>query len=124
MSERVERRLVELLNSPKFSPYGNAIPGLEELGVTSEKDDPKTVTLTIAAKDSSDEDRFTIARFPEVLQADVDIMKVLGRAGLRQGSVVGIQPKVGAIHVRVEGEAEGVDVDMEIADHIVVKRGA
>ena len=124
MSERVERRLVELLNSPKFSPYGNAIPGLEELGVTSEKDDPKTVTLTIAAKDSSDEDRFTIARFPEVLQADVDIMKVLGRAGLRQGSVVGIQPKVGAIHVRVEGEAEGVDVDLEIADHIVVKRGA
>ncbi|WP_129360796.1 MULTISPECIES: metal-dependent transcriptional regulator [Micrococcaceae] len=124
MSERVERRLVELLNSPKFSPYGNAIPGLEELGVTSERDDPKTVTLTIAAKDSSEEDRFTVARFPEVLQSDVEIMKVLGRAGLRQGAVISIQPKVGAIHVQVDGEEGGVDVDLEVADHIVVKRGA
>lgn len=124
MSERVERRLVELLNSPKYSPYGNAIPGLEELGITSERDDPKTVTLSIAAKDSSPEDRFTLARFPEVLQADIDVMKVLGRAGMERGSVISIEPKNGAIHVLVDGYDEGVDLDPEVADHIVVKRGA
>lgn len=38
MSERVERRLLELLKNPKFSPYGNAIPGLEELGAASEQE--------------------------------------------------------------------------------------
>ena len=32
ISEDVERRLVDLLNSPTESPYGNPIPGLEELG--------------------------------------------------------------------------------------------
>ena len=32
MSETVERRLVELLDHPTESPYGNPIPGLEELG--------------------------------------------------------------------------------------------
>lgn len=33
MSEDVERRLVEVLNNPTTSPYGNPIPGLAELGL-------------------------------------------------------------------------------------------
>jgi DtxR family Mn-dependent transcriptional regulator len=32
MSERVERKLLGLLDDPRESPYGNPIPGLEELG--------------------------------------------------------------------------------------------
>src|SRR4051812_18595952 len=32
MSEAVERRLLELLGHPTESPYGNPIPGLDELG--------------------------------------------------------------------------------------------
>src|SRR3546814_5736313 len=32
MSENVERRLLALLDHPTESPYGNPIPGLEELG--------------------------------------------------------------------------------------------
>src|SRR4051795_4493529 len=32
MSEAVERRLLEVLDHPTHSPYGNPIPGLEELG--------------------------------------------------------------------------------------------
>ena len=32
MSETVERRLVDLLDHPTESPYGNPIPGLDELG--------------------------------------------------------------------------------------------
>ena len=32
MSETVERRLLELLDHPTSSPYGNPIPGLDELG--------------------------------------------------------------------------------------------
>ena len=34
MSETVERRLLELLDHPTESPYGNPIPGLAELGET------------------------------------------------------------------------------------------
>ncbi len=36
MSEAVERRLLELLRHPTESPYGNPIPGLEELGGTGD----------------------------------------------------------------------------------------
>ena len=32
MSETVERRLLEVLGHPTVSPYGNPIPGLDELG--------------------------------------------------------------------------------------------
>jgi DtxR family Mn-dependent transcriptional regulator len=32
MSERVERRLLELLGHPHIDPYGNPIPGLDQLG--------------------------------------------------------------------------------------------
>src|SRR6187402_3198258 len=32
MSEQVERRLLEVLNHPTESPYGNPIPALEEIG--------------------------------------------------------------------------------------------
>ncbi len=32
MSEQVERRLLEILDHPTESPYGNPIPGLDELG--------------------------------------------------------------------------------------------
>ena len=49
---------------PKFSPYGNAIPGLEDLGHTSEKNDERTVPMSLAARDSSPEDRFTILVSP------------------------------------------------------------
>ena len=37
MSETVERRLVELLDHPTESPYGNPIPGLAELGETDRR---------------------------------------------------------------------------------------
>ena len=32
MSETVERRLLDVLGHPTVSPYGNPIPGLDELG--------------------------------------------------------------------------------------------
>ncbi|HAN86004.1 MAG TPA: dihydrofolate reductase, partial [Micrococcus luteus] len=38
MSEAVERRVLELLRHPTESPYGNPIPGLEELGEKAEAD--------------------------------------------------------------------------------------
>ena len=36
MSERVERKLLQILDHPTMSPYGNPIPGLDELGELGE----------------------------------------------------------------------------------------
>ena len=49
MSEDVERRLVQVLDNPTASPFGNPIPGLSELGVgasTRLSDDANLVRLT------------------------------------------------------------------------------
>src|SRR6478609_1087339 len=44
MSEQVERRILELLEHPSVSPYGNPIPGLDELGDRAQGDDGEALT--------------------------------------------------------------------------------
>ena len=44
MSETVERRLLELLDHPTESPYGNPIPGLAELGEQATASSSATVS--------------------------------------------------------------------------------
>lgn len=123
MSDRVERRLLELLNDPKFSPYGNAIPGLEELGSVSEENDGRTVTMSIAAKDSGEEDRFTVSRLPEFIQTDVNLLKRLGDAGIVYGATVSILGnRDGSVVVHADGEDEALTLNSEVAEAIVVKR--
>lgn len=47
MSEDVERRLVQVLDNPTTSPFGNPIPGLSDLGVgAAGYDDVSLVRLT------------------------------------------------------------------------------
>lgn len=123
MSERVERRLLELLKNPKFSPYGNAIPGLEELGATSEQNDGRTVSMAIAARDSREEDRFTVSRLPEFVQTDVDLLRSLGDAGIVYGATVSLlDAGAGSVRVQAEGEEEVLTLSPDVAESIVVKR--
>ncbi|MDY3049630.1 MAG: metal-dependent transcriptional regulator [Rothia sp. (in: high G+C Gram-positive bacteria)] len=123
MSERVERRLLELLKEPKFSPYGNAIPGLEELGAQSVENDGRTVTMSIAAKDSGEEDRFTVSRLPEFIQTDVELLRKLGEAGIVYGASVSILPAPGgSVRVQAQGQGEALTLNAEVAEAIVVKR--
>lgn len=110
MSERVERRLLEILNEPKFSPYGNAIPGLEELGAESEQNDARTVSMAVAAQDSGPEDRFTVTRFPESIQTDMELLKELGDAGIVYGATVSV---VSAADGEVRVEADGEDAPLD-----------
>ena len=80
MSDKVEKRILQMLNEPKFSPYGNAIPGLEELGIESEKNDERTVPMSLAARDSGPEDRFTISHADgedDTLSLDMDVANAI-----------------------------------------------
>lgn len=122
MSERVERRLLELLDSPKFSPYGNAIPGLEELGDVSEHNDTRTVSMAIAAKDSSEEDRFTVSRLPEFVQTDIDLLSKLSDAGIIYGAKVSIVAAGNGVKVQADGFDKDLTLNDEIAEAIIVKR--
>lgn len=123
MSERVEKRLLKLLKEPKYSPYGNAIPGLEEFGQVSEQDDQRTVSMMIAAKDSSPEDRFTVSRFPESIQTDASLLKLMSDAGIIAGATVSVvSAEDGAVLVNADGEETSLTLSAEVAEAIIVKR--
>ena len=88
MSEQVEQRLVDLLGHPQISPYGNPIPGLDELGVTA-----PPVTETHADLIDADEaarrgGRFEVRRIIEVVQNQPEVMQRLHRGGIVPGAVL------------------------------------
>jgi DtxR family Mn-dependent transcriptional regulator len=90
MSEQVERRLVELLEHPTESPYGNPIPGLSELGESGDEMDvlAGVEPLTTAVSGSVEPGRRIVRRIAEELQKDTQVMSVLRRVGALPGNDV------------------------------------
>jgi len=117
MSEEVERRLLELLHHPTTSPYGNPIPGLEELGEPlGIDDDEKLETLFEVAK--TDSRRVSVRRIGEPLQTDAALMARLRRAGVRPGESVAVRTSAGGL--LVGSLSEYIEVDSGTASHIFV----
>ena len=82
MSETVERRLIELLDHPTESPYGNPIPGLDELGETGRGEEfmrRRRARCREAA--GPGESRVHIRRISEEMQKDEVLMGALRRVG-------------------------------------------
>src|SRR5699024_3778246 len=82
MSEQVEQRLVSLLGYPTESPYGNPIPGLDELD--DDALDPPSFLDSVqplsSIIDGRDEPvRVEVRRLSEDIQKDTDIMSVMSR---------------------------------------------
>src|SRR4051795_7985575 len=73
MSEKVERRILALLDKPLVCPHGNPIPGLDQLGLPFATDQSgPLVSLTEAALESHGE--VEITRISEQLQPDSVLM--------------------------------------------------
>lgn len=107
MSEEVERRLLEVLNFPTESPYGNPIPGLEELGVAAAP--PFMSGVQALSEVLSDKLVATLRRLGEPLQFDTEVLRALAEAGIEPGSTVTfsrdedhvVLTKSSTVHVRV-----------------------
>lgn len=86
ISDRVEQRLVEILKAPEESPYGNPIPGLEELGLgPSHHAEAHPLPVLV---DGSDEMVVVLRRLSEEIQKDTETMAALEQAGLLPGARV------------------------------------
>src|SRR6478609_11458498 len=88
ISEDVERRLVVLLNAPTVSPYGNPIPGLDELGVGVTPPDFRDGNEQLNAVVREHEGtpiRVVVQRISEEIQKDVAMMSTLREAGIQPG---------------------------------------
>jgi DtxR family Mn-dependent transcriptional regulator len=120
MSEQVERRLVELLNHPSESPYGNPIPGLSELGESLKDTDflEGVVPMTKAVSGSIEPLRLVVRRISEPLQTDTEVMSVLRRVGVLPGNDVLVSQGHDGVIVARQGET--AEIDSESAAHIFV----
>jgi len=123
ISEDVERKLVELLNTPTMSPYGNPIPGLDELGVIGDLEPFRrgNEQLQNVVRDSQSVIRVVIERMSEELQKDVQMMGTLRLAGIRPGTEV--TAEAGGLGVRLTADGSpGCEIDNEASTHLFVSR--
>jgi DtxR family Mn-dependent transcriptional regulator len=123
MSEAVERRVLELLNHPTESPYGNPIPGLDELGETGQTGPflgEGTLSLTDLMPHESEGRTVVVRRIGEPIQTDEQVMHTLRRAGVRPGAVVNVTAAPGGVLVGSGGEA--AELSNEVAGHVFVAK--
>ncbi|MEV7342228.1 metal-dependent transcriptional regulator [Streptomyces sp. NPDC093544] len=120
MSEAVERRVLELLRHPTKSPYGNPIPGLEELGGKSNVDpflDETTVSLSDLEPGPNGASA-VVRRIGELIQTDPQLMYTLRRAGVQPGTVVSVTSSPGGVRVGSGGKA--AELPTRTAAHVFV----
>lgn len=87
ISTDVERRLVEILGAPAFSPYGNPIPGLADLGVTGKQVPFRQGVVPMAELLREGEAvEMVLARMSENVQAQRDLLQDLALLEVRPGS--------------------------------------
>ncbi|HEU5043534.1 MAG TPA: metal-dependent transcriptional regulator [Nocardioidaceae bacterium] len=120
MSEAVERRLLELLDHPTESPYGNPIPGLQELGEDADDEDFMSDVEPLDAVASSTEVRVLVRRIGEEMQKDESLMAALRRVGALPDKVVSVASAPAGVLVASGGETAEIDADL--AAHMFVRR--
>jgi DtxR family Mn-dependent transcriptional regulator len=123
MSETVERRLVELLDHPTESPYGNPIPGLSELGESRDGGlfmEGVEPLDAVTDKAAGGEIRVMVRRIGEEMQKDEIVMAALRRVGALPDKVVTVA--AGAEGVLIGSGGESAEIDSEIASHLFVHR--
>lgn len=122
MSEAVERKILALLGHPTRSPYGNPIPGLEELG---ERGEEHSGGVSHVAEVATSEPRpWRVHRIGEPAQSHTGMLALLHEAGISPGTTVTVERRETAVCITAAGSRaaqEGaVLVPMEVASHIFV----
>jgi DtxR family transcriptional regulator, Mn-dependent transcriptional regulator len=121
MSEAVERKLVELLGYPTTSPYGNPIPGLDELGVGEPATavEPDLERLDAVARRGGG--RVEVRRIAEHVQLDPDVMAQLKASGVMPGKEVQVAAASTHGAVNVKGSGNGAELQLSVAHAVLVR---
>ncbi|MFQ6227352.1 iron dependent repressor, metal binding and dimerization domain protein [Nocardia sp. NPDC002869] len=119
MSEEVERRLVEVLNHPTTSPYGNPIPGLDELGISAAQllEEP---LKRLSELPQGRTHAVVVRRLAEHIQTDPEVIGRLREAGVVPDARVTVESKPGAVVITVAGHS-GYELPDELAHAVQVK---
>jgi DtxR family Mn-dependent transcriptional regulator len=122
MSEQVERKILGLISTSEQSPYGNPIPGLEELGIPSNPtfgEGVKSLTAVLAELGSAE--NLTLKRIGEPIQIDPEFLAELQTNGLVPGAEVSASHQDGRILLTKTGASEGLALDHDLAAHLFVQ---
>ena len=129
ISEQVERKLIGILGNPTESPYGNPIPGLEELGSRASMPLQAGVksALTLFAN-GPEPVTARIRNLAEPAQVDPELLRLLDQAGIRPGAMASFAYVDGLVRVTVHPasmvdphtDPVAIDLPGEIAAHIFV----
>ncbi len=121
MSESVERRIIQMLEHPTQSPYGNPIPGLAELG-----DHPAgsfsegVVSIVNLVAGSPTPVSGVIRRLGEPVQYEPELLEQLRAAGVMPGAQATFSRTGSYVLVEAEGHETGLELPNEVAIHIYV----
>ncbi|MFF0814034.1 iron dependent repressor, metal binding and dimerization domain protein [Rhodococcus sp. NPDC003318] len=120
MSEEVERRLVQVLNNPTTSPYGNPIPGLAQLGLGAPENQGELL-IRLTEVPNGQPTAVVVRRLAEHVQSDPDIIGQLRDAGVVPNARVTVETRPGFVTINVPGH-EAVDLPEEMAHAVQVKQ--
>lgn len=118
MSDLVEERLLAILGAQTTSPYGNTIPGLDELGVGGEERILDRVGISVEHAIAAGIEKAQVTRIGEPAQAAPGVLDHLVAGSILPGSEVAIAWRSGEITLDA-GEGPVV-VDDFAARHIFV----
>ncbi len=126
MSDAVERKLVALLDNPTISPYGNPIPGLEELKQQrTAPGAPPTLEVGLQRLDEFARrggGTVEIRRIAEHVQIDAELMAELKGSGIVPGHDVDVRP-ISRFGDAVPVHSEGADSSVApLVAHAVLVR--
>jgi DtxR family Mn-dependent transcriptional regulator len=119
MSDDVERRLIEVLDDPRTSPYGNPIPGLDRIGYTSAAADETTFTR-LSALDTDTPHSVRIRAIGENVQIDTELISELRAAGVEPLKTV-TATRRGHLVELDSGDGHTVELDGDHAHAIQVE---
>lgn len=91
MSEDVERRLVQVLDNPTTSPFGNPIPGLSELGFGGADSDGDANLVRLTELPAGSPVAVVVRQLTEHVQGDVELIGRLKDAGVVPNARVTVQ---------------------------------
>jgi len=121
MSEQVERRVLEMLDHPTESPYGNPIPGLAELGSPAAPAFMDGVVNLVERVSASTESfPAVIRRLGEPVQFEPELLQQLQDAGVVPGASVTVSAAGSYVFITADGKGEGLELPNEVAVHIFV----
>jgi DtxR family transcriptional regulator, Mn-dependent transcriptional regulator len=122
MSEDVERRLVQVLNNPTTSPFGNPIPGLSELGVGDSYTNGDVNLVRLTELPAGMPVAVVVRQLTEHVQGDAELIARLKDAGVVPNARVTVQANDnGGVMIVIPGH-EQVELPHHMAHAVKVEK--